>query len=161
MPPMMYPDHRGMVWRATVVIYMEVREMLVGTMEQIRVVIVGNSLTAESFAHRLEEESLVESDLKVVGMVATIEEAPPLLDSNEVDVLIVAGTDRVSTSRLGPILAQYSDVPVIRIDVSHHKIQIITSREVDARAVDLVEAIKALPLRASEPGDALGNRGLT
>jgi hypothetical protein len=129
-------------------------------MEQIRVVIVGNSLPAESFAHRLAD-GMAASSLKVMGTAATIEEAIPLLDSNEVDVLIVAGTDRVSTSRLGPVLAQYSDVPVIRIDVSHHKIQIITSREVDARAVDLVEAIKALPLRASDSGDSPGDRGAT
>ena len=130
-------------------------------MEETKVVVVGDSLPAESFVHRLEEESLAGSSPKVMGTAATIEEAIPLLDSNEVDVLIVAGTDRVSTSRLGPVLAQYSGVPVIRIDVSHHKIQIITSREVDARAVDLVEAIKALPLRASVPGDSPGERGVT
>lgn len=109
-----------------------------------RVLIIGNSLLTEGIAQMLGDSQAVQ----VIGVAATADEALATIAEQDVDALIVMGTNDQTTVRYCQIMAQYPDLPLIRADISQNKVQVYTSQCVDAKPDALIEAISLLPKRS-------------
>jgi DNA-binding NarL/FixJ family response regulator len=108
-----------------------------------KVFLLGNSLLTEGMAHILEGDPQIE----ILGSASTVEEAQEALANQRVDAIIVMGTDDQTTIRVCPILAQHSDVPILRADISQNQIQLITSQNIEAKPSKLLELITNIPVR--------------
>lgn len=108
-----------------------------------RVLIIGNSLLTEGIAQMLGDSQAVQ----VIGVAATADEALVTIAEQDVDALIVMGTNDQTTVRYCQIMAQYPGLPLIRADISQNKVQVFTSQSVDAKPGALIEAICSLPQR--------------
>ena len=108
-----------------------------------RVFIVGDSLFAETLSRMLARSGTV----TIIGTASSAEEAFPLLESECPDVVIMADTSETSLGVLDPLLAAHADLPVIRADLNHDYVQVITSKRVGARRSDLLAALATLPKR--------------
>lgn len=112
-------------------------------MDACRVFIVGDSLFAETLNQMLVNSGTV----VVTGSAPTPEEALPLIQREAPDVVIVVDTGETSHTTFGPFLATLPELPIIRADLSHDDVQVITSRSVGARRSDLLAVLKSLPRR--------------
>jgi hypothetical protein len=112
-------------------------------MDQHRVLILGNSLSAEALTQILQ----VSHQLGAAKRVSTIEMALEVLASQEIDALLMIGTADETSHWYLSALNRYPDLPILRSDLSTPKIQVITSRCIEARLEQLLEAIAALPRR--------------
>ncbi len=109
-------------------------------MDRLRVFIVGDSLFAEGIARTLMScEAVI-----VIDIAATVESALPALEAKKLDAIIVAGPDTISTTNIGPFLAAHPNLTIIRADLSSDKVQIITSRCIQARTADLLAAMNSI-----------------
>ncbi|MFN8491904.1 MAG: hypothetical protein U0350_30165 [Caldilineaceae bacterium] len=113
-------------------------------MDPHRVVIVGDSLFAETLTHMLTSSGAV----VVIGVVATVAEVLPLLQVQRPDAVIVAETAAVDHSLLGPLMAMAPDLSIIRANLNSDYVQVITSQRIGARLADLLAALMTLPRRA-------------
>jgi chemotaxis response regulator CheB len=111
--------------------------------DKCQVFIVGDSLFAETLSQMLVSSGTVVT----VGAASSLEEVLPLLETVHPDVVIVADTSDTEQVNFAPLLASHPDLPVIRADLNHDYVQIITSQRVGARRSDLLAAIAALPKR--------------
>lgn len=111
-------------------------------MEARKVLIVGDSLFAETLAR-----TLANADVEVVASAPTPEAALPLLKAKGPDAIIVANTSEAPSAAFGHLLAACPDFPIIYADLSTNNIQAITSHRVGPRTSDLLAAIAALPKR--------------
>ena len=108
--------------------------------------IVGNSLFAESIAQILATSQSV----KLAGTASTMEMALPLLNGNNFDAVVVAGTLAEDIAAICSVLVSaYPDLSIIRADLSTNKVQVITSRCIQARRDDFIAAVSALPKRGN------------
>ena len=112
--------------------------------DQHRVVIVGDSLFAETLTHMLTQSNAV----VVTGVAMTVAEAWPLLQGQPPDAVIVAETTAVDHALLGLLVAMAPGLTVIRANLNNDYVQIITSQRVGAKSADLLAALHALPKRA-------------
>lgn len=108
-----------------------------------RVFVVGESVFAEGITQALTDSGAA----NVVGTAPSIEAAMLSLQANSLDVLVVAGTDMDTMADCGVLLTTYPDLPIIRADLSIKKVQVISSRCVEARFSDLLAVIGDLPKR--------------
>jgi chemotaxis response regulator CheB len=109
-----------------------------------RVLVVGDSLFAETLAQTLTQPGSVE----MIGSAPTLEAARPLIQARRPDVVIVAEAGERSLTTFGQFLAAFPDLPLIRADLSADHVQVITSQPVSAHTSDLLAAIAALPKRS-------------
>ncbi len=67
------------------------------------------------------------------------------------DIVVVAEGEREDagsvTSLTAQILESYPDLPVVRIGLEQNAVRVYTSRTLPARSVDLIEAIRNLPVQ--------------
>ena len=112
--------------------------------DQHRVVIVGDSLFAETLTHMLTQSDAV----VVTGVATTVAEAWPLLQGQPPDAVLVAETTAVDHALLGSLVAMAPGLTVIRANLNNDYVQIITSQRVGAKSADLLAALYALPKRA-------------
>jgi DNA-binding NarL/FixJ family response regulator len=113
-------------------------------MERRTVVIVGDSLFAESLSQVLTQSNRVE----VAACVPTPEAALPFIVKHRADAVIVAVTDRAAPRDYGQLIAAQPDLPVVYADLNADNVQVITSYRIGARSADLISAIAELPKRS-------------
>jgi chemotaxis response regulator CheB len=111
-----------------------------------RAVIVGDSLFAETLSQMLAASGKV----VVVGTAPTPEEALPLLEAKLPDAVIVVDADEFSLLSFIPLLIADPHLPLIRADLNTNQVLIITSRQINARRDDLLNAILSLPRQGAE-----------
>jgi len=111
-------------------------------MNERTVLILGDSFVAEGTARMLRDVG----QLRVIS-ASTVEMALAALERDTVDLLIVIGMTDETIMRYLAVLARYPDLPIIRSDLGVTKVQIISSRLIDARLDLLLEAIAELPGR--------------
>lgn len=112
-------------------------------MDRHRVFVVGDSVFAMGIAQNLIDSQAV----TVVGTAPTLEAALPQLQANSLDALIIAAAEQEATTGFGPLLATCPELVIIRTDLSSNQVQVISSRWIQARHVELIEVINALPRR--------------
>ena len=111
-------------------------------MNERRVLVVGSSLFAETLAQMLVNAKAV----TVVGTAPTPDAALPLLQAECPDaVILVVVTDETDPTDFSQFLVEQPDLPIIRADINANTVQVITSRQVSARASDLLAVIAELP----------------
>jgi len=110
-------------------------------MKEHRVLIMGDTLLAEGIALMLRTYGKA----LVTERVSTIEAAAAVLADHPIDVLIIIGMTREIGAWLLSTLARFPGLTVVQSDVSTTKIQVITSRCVEARLDQLLATIAALP----------------
>ena len=108
-----------------------------------RVIIVGDSLFAETLTHMLASSGAV----IVTGVATTVAAALPLLQVQQLDAVIVAETQAMDHTLLGPLVAMAPDLPIIRADLNADYVQVITSQRIGTHRADLLAALMALPKR--------------
>jgi hypothetical protein len=113
-------------------------------MKRRTVIIVGDSLFAETLSQMLAQSDRVE----VAACVPTPEAALPVITTQQPDAVIVAEADRVGTADYGQLLAIQPDLPIIRADLNADSVQIITSHRIGTRPADLITALTELPERS-------------
>jgi hypothetical protein len=107
--------------------------------DQRTVFVVGDSIFAAGIAQTLTDSGAA----RVVGTASSIGAALPRLRDNGLDALIVAGaTDTMADC--GAVLIAYPGLTIIRADPDVDKVQVISSRCVQARFSDLLAVIEAL-----------------
>jgi len=109
-------------------------------MDKRKILVVGNSLFAETLAQMLAHLP----EFLVVGSVATLQEAQPRIQSDAPDVIISAAHQPLDSTELGHLLVNYPQLPVIRTDLTTNIVQVITSRQISASRIDLLEALAEL-----------------
>lgn len=114
-------------------------------MDQHRVLILGSSLSAEAMTQilRLNRQTCV------TERVSTLEAALVMLARRQFDVFVVVGTTDETSVWCLSALIRFPDLPILRSDLSTPKIQVITSRCIEARIEHLLAAIAGLPRRDS------------
>jgi len=118
-------------------------------MKEHRVLIMGDTLLAEGITLMLHTYGKA----LVTERVSTIEAAAAVLADHEIDVLIIIGMTREIGAWLLSTLARNPGLTVVQSDVSTTKIQVITSRCVEARLDARLATIAALPGPDSAPVD--------
>lgn len=113
-------------------------------MEQRTVVIVGDSLFAESLSQMLARSDRV----KVAACVPTPGAALPAIVTHRPDAVIVAVTDRMAAHNYSQLIAAQPDLPILYADLNTDSVQVITSHRIGARPADLITAIAELPKRS-------------
>ena len=113
-------------------------------MERRTVVIVGDSLFAETLSQMLAQSDRVE----VAACVPTVDAALLAIARRRPDAVIVAVTDRAVEHDYGSLIAAQPDLPIMYADVNADSVQIITSHRIGARSADLITAIAELPKRS-------------
>jgi chemotaxis response regulator CheB len=113
-------------------------------MERRTVVIVGDSLFAESLSQMLAQSDRVE----VAACVPTSHAAMPVIARCRPDAVIVAVTDRAVEHDYGQLIAAQPDLPIVYADVNADNVQVITSHRISARSADLITALAELPKRS-------------
>jgi chemotaxis response regulator CheB len=108
-----------------------------------KVLVVGNSLFAETLVEVLERSA----NVTVIGTAPTPENALPLLESQSPDAVIVAVADENVSAAFAPILIAKPNIPIIHTDINTNQVQVITNQSIDAHLSDLLAAIAALPGR--------------
>lgn len=107
-----------------------------------RVLVIGNSLFAETLAQMLAHATGV----VVVGTAPTLDTALPLIDSACPDVLILAACTSHSDG-ISNVLISYPHLPILWADLDTNEVQLITSRSISARREDLLAMLDELPPR--------------
>jgi chemotaxis response regulator CheB len=113
-------------------------------MEQRTVVIVGDSLFAESLSQMLAQSDQV----SVAACVPTPGAALPAIAQYQPDAVIVAVTDRVAAQNYSQLIAAQPDLPILYADLNADSVQVITSHRISARTADLITALSELPKRS-------------
>jgi len=109
-----------------------------------RVLIVGDTLFAETLAQMLKRDETIQ----LVGTVASLAEAIPAMQANRPEAVIVAGVDRLPESALSDLLSVHPEVSIICSDLSANDIQVVVNQRVNVRSSgDLLAVIAALPKR--------------
>lgn len=111
--------------------------------ERHRILIVGDSLFAETLTQMLTGSGIVE----VAGVSLTLGAALSWLQTQTPDVVIVAGPETGGPASVNPLLAANPDLSIIRADLNEDYVQIITSQRISAHRADLLATIQALPKR--------------
>ncbi len=112
-------------------------------MDERRVFIVGKSIFSETLGQLLAGTK----NVSVVGTAPTVEEAMLVLHTDSVDAVITTiDADETAGDEVCRLLARYPNLPLIRINLTSNTVQIITSRQVDARRSDLLAVIANLPV---------------
>jgi DNA-binding NarL/FixJ family response regulator len=111
--------------------------------ERHRILIVGDSLFAETLAQLLTGSGIAE----VAGVVPTLDQALSWLQTATPDVVIVASPETGGAAIVNPLLAAHPDLSIIRADLSEDYVQMITSQRISAHRAGLLAAIQALPKR--------------
>ena len=118
-------------------------------METRRVLIVGDTLFAETLAQLLARDE----SIQVAGNVSTLQDALPALRASRLDAVIVAGVDRLPESALSDLLSIHPEVSIICLDLCANDIQVIVNQRLSVRSTgDLLAVIASLP---KITGDAL------
>ena len=112
-------------------------------MERRTVVIVGDSLFAESLSQMLAQSDQVE----VVACVPTPGVAMSIITLHQPDAVIVAVTDRAAARDYSQLIAAQPDLPIVYADLNADNLQVITSHRISARPADLITALAELPKR--------------
>jgi DNA-binding NarL/FixJ family response regulator len=113
-------------------------------MERRTVVIVGDSLFAESLSQVLAQSDRVE----VAACVSTPAIALAIIDKHRPDAVIVAVTDRAAAHDYSQLIAAQPDLPIVYADLNADNVQVITSHRIGARSADLITALVELPKRS-------------
>lgn len=113
-------------------------------MERRTVVIVGDSLFAESLSQMLAHSNRVE----VAACVPTPDAALAIITLRQPDAVIVAVTDRAAAHDYSQLIAAQPDLPILYADVNIDSVQVITSHRIGARSADLITALSELPKRS-------------
>jgi DNA-binding NarL/FixJ family response regulator len=113
-------------------------------MERRTVVIVGDSLFAESLSQMLAQSDRVE----VAACVPTPGAALSIVTTHQPDAVIVAVTDRAAEHDYSQLIAAQPDLPIVYADVNADSVQIIISHRIGARSADVITAIAELPKRS-------------
>ena len=113
-------------------------------MEQRTVIIVGDSLFAESISQMLAQSDRV----SVAACVPTPGAALPAIVQYRPDAVIVAVTDRVAAHNYSQLIAAQPDLPILYADLNADSVQIITSHRIGTRPADLLTALAELPKRS-------------
>jgi DNA-binding NarL/FixJ family response regulator len=109
-----------------------------------RILLIGDSLFAESLTQLLESSG----SITIVGSVATIEEALPLIPQCRPDAVVMADVVASQRTHLGPLLELYEDLPILCADLSTNYVLVITSRRIEAQRAGFLAALEALPSRS-------------
>jgi DNA-binding NarL/FixJ family response regulator len=112
-------------------------------MEKRTVVIVGDSLFAESLSQMLAQSDGVD----VAACVPTLDAALSAIVKYQPDAVIVAVTDRAAAHDYSQLIAAEPDLPIVYADLNADSVQIITSQRISARPADLITALAELPKR--------------
>ena len=113
-------------------------------MERRIVVIVGDSLFADSLSQVLAQSDQVE----VAACVPSFDAALAAIAKYRPDAAIVAVTDRAAEYDYGQLIAVQPDLPLLYADLNADSVQVITSHRIGARSADLISAIAELPKRS-------------
>jgi chemotaxis response regulator CheB len=113
-------------------------------MERRTVVIVGDSLFAESLSQMLSQSDRV----RVTACVPTPDSALPAIVKYQPDAVIVAVTSRVAAHDYSQLIAAQPDLPILYADLNADSVQVITSHRISARPADLLTALADLPKRS-------------
>jgi DNA-binding NarL/FixJ family response regulator len=114
-------------------------------MKSRRVLIVGDSLFAETLTRMLREANA--DAIEVIGSAPTPAAALPLLKTHPADAVIVAGIGQTPVETLSQFMSEQPDLAIISADLNTHDVQVITHRRVAARRDDLIKVILRLPAR--------------
>ncbi len=112
-------------------------------MKRRTVVIVGDSLFAESLSQILAQSDQVE----VAACVPTSGAALAAIATHRPDAVIVAVIDRAADHDYGQLIATQPDLPILYADLNADSVQVITQQRIGARTADLITAIAELPKR--------------
>lgn len=113
-------------------------------MEQCTVIIVGDSLFAETLSQMLAQSDRV----RVAACVPTPGAALSIIATQRPDAVIVAVTDRAADHDYGQLIAAQPNLPIMYADVNADSVQVITSHLIGARTADLITALTELPKRS-------------
>jgi hypothetical protein len=108
------------------------------------VILIGNSLFAETLAQMLAKTDLI----NVLACVRSPEAALPLLTTARPDAVILAEADQQLMADCGRLLVTQPDLPIISADLNTPGVQVITSHRIGTRTADLLTAIAELPKRS-------------
>jgi chemotaxis response regulator CheB len=107
-----------------------------------RVLVIGNSLFAETLTNMLADEP----GILVVGEANNPHKTLALIESVCPDVIIVADCvpSETSTELVG-LVVTHPHLPLIHADLTTNAVQVITSRSISARRKDLLAVLNSLP----------------
>lgn len=113
-------------------------------METCRVLIVGDTLFADTLAQLLAKDEAIQ----VVGIAPSLQDAIPTMQAAQPDAVIVAGVYKLPESALSDLLSVQPAVSVICSDLSASELQVVVNQRVHVRSTDdLLAVISALPRR--------------
>lgn len=101
-----------------------------------RIFLIGDSLFTETMAKMLAETG----GIHIVGMAIPPPDPAVIAETNPHIIIIANSTAQPFES----LLDRFPDLPIIRADLNHNYVEIITSRRVRARRADLLAAIQSL-----------------
>jgi hypothetical protein len=108
--------------------------------------LIGDSLFTETCKTILAENESV----TVVSTAESLPQALTTLTTNQLNLIIVAGSGDQTQAVCGPILSNYPDLPIICADLNHNYVQIITSHRIRANKTALQAAIQSLSIHPQE-----------
>ena len=110
-----------------------------------KVFIIGCSIYSASICHILTHGKGTE----VVGTAPTLADAELGLQSTDPDIIVVADTIVENTKAgLGALIIGHPCRTILRTSLDHDKVQVITSRCIDARLAELIAVIDGLTKRS-------------
>lgn len=108
-----------------------------------RILLIGDSLFAESLTQLLASSG----EVTIVAIVATMDEALPLIESYRPDAVVVTDVSAPHRSQLSPLLDRHADLPILCADLTTNYVLIITSRRIEAQRSGFLAALATLPSR--------------
>jgi len=113
-------------------------------METRRVLIVGDTLFAETLAKLLAQDATT----LVVGTASSLEEALPAIKTSCVDAVLVAGVERLPESVFSQIFAANPDISILCTDLDTNDVQVMVKQRISVHTTgDLLAVIATLPKR--------------
>ncbi len=115
--------------------------MLTCVMGLQRVLIVGAELFATALTSLLAEEATV----RIVDWVPTIDDALPILNADEVDVIIISAPNEPDISSIHLRLSICANIKIIKMCLGSDYMDVIIQKRVAADPAELIAIFGALP----------------
>ena len=113
-------------------------------MDQCKVFIIGNSIYSASLQCVLAKNE----EVQLVGTAPNLAAAMPLLEATDAHVIFVVDPlEAEAIAALGALITRQPHLTILRTDLEHHQVQVITSQNIRARTADLTATIATLAKR--------------
>jgi DNA-binding NarL/FixJ family response regulator len=118
-------------------------------MEIHRVLVVGDSLFAETLIEMLAKEETIQ----IAGSAPSLEEALRTFNPTRLDTVILAEVGQPPVEAFTQFLSAYPEISIIRTNMDSNDVHVLVNQRFSVRtAEDLLAVIAALPKRSQPNG---------